>query len=179
MANKRKQILTPEADKQLVVAFTTCKDGEMRTRIQAVRLYGNEVPVNEITNLTGLPRRTILRWYGRYRQQGLGGFVDNRQGGNHQYLTDEQIQDLAAKLHQYRPVDLFGQKEAATADGLHWCISDLRRAINHWYGIDYKRNASYRQLFQKCGFSWQRTAKVFRSRSEMKVAEFEEQLEKK
>ena len=72
MANKRKQILTPEADKQLLVAFTTCKDGEMRTRIQAVRLYGNEVPVNEITYLTGLPRRTILRWCGRYLQQGLG-----------------------------------------------------------------------------------------------------------
>ncbi|MCB8981124.1 MAG: helix-turn-helix domain-containing protein [Ardenticatenaceae bacterium] len=52
----------------------------MRTRIQAVRLYGNEVPVNEITNLTGLPRRTILRWYGRYRQQGLGDLLTTAKG---------------------------------------------------------------------------------------------------
>jgi len=89
----RKQLLTQEADKQLLLAFTACKDGEMRTRIQAARLYGSEVPVKEITHLTGLPRRTIIRWYGRYLKQGLSGFVDNRQGGNHQYLTDEQIQD--------------------------------------------------------------------------------------
>ena len=150
----------------------------MRTRIQAARLYGSEVPVKEITHLTGLPRRTIIRWYKRYLQQGLPGFVDNRQGGNHQYLNDKQIQDLAMKLHQYRPVDLFSREEVATADGLHWCIPDLRRSIKQWYGIEYKRDASYRQLFQKCGFSWQRTAKVFRSRSERKVAAFEDHLEK-
>ena len=127
MANKRKQLLSPDADKQLLLAFTECKDGEMRTRIQAVRLYGSEVPVKEITHLTGLPRRTILRWYGRYLQQGLSGFVDNRQGGNHQYLTDKQIQALALKLHQYRPVDLFGREEVATADR-HEAEGDLIKA---------------------------------------------------
>lgn len=178
MANKRKQLLTPEAEQQLLLAFTECKDGEMRTKIQAVRLYGQDVPVTEITNLTGLPRRTINRWYGRYLQQGLAGFVDRRQGGNHQYLTNEQIQDLALKLHQYRPVDLFGREKTATVDGQHWCVPDLRQAVKQWYGIEYKTSVSYRQLFQKCGFSYQRTAKVFRSRSETKVADFEEQVEK-
>lgn len=178
MANKRKQLLSPEADRQLLLAFTKCKDGEMRTKIQAVRLYGSDIPVTEITHLTGLPRRTINRWYGRYLAQGLNGFVDNRQGGNHQYLTDEQIQDLALKLHQYRPIDLFGLAKVVTADGQHWCVPDLRQAVQQWYSIEYKTDASYRQLFQKCGFSYQRTAKVFRSRSEMKAADFEEQVEK-
>ena len=178
MTNKRKQLLSPEADQQLLLAFTQCKDGEMRTKIQAVRLYGTDVPVADITHLTGLPRRTINRWYGRYLQQGLNGFVDKRQGGNHQYLTDEQIQDLALKLHQYRPVDVFGLEKVATADGQHWCVPDLRQAVKQWYGIEYKTDTSYRQLFQKCGFSYQRTTKVFRSRSETKVADFEEQVEK-
>ena len=150
----------------------------MRTNIQAVRLYGNNMPVNEITNLTGLPRRTINRWYGRYLRWGVSGFVDNRQGGNHYYLTKEQIQDLAIRLIQYRPVDLFGRDNTATADGQHWCVPDLRQAVKQWYGIEYKTDASYRQLFQKCGFSYQRTAKVFRSRSETKVGDFEEQVEK-
>ena len=63
MANKRKQLLKPEEDEKLLLAFKECKDGEMRTKIQAVRLYGNNVPVVEITNLTGLPRRTINRCY--------------------------------------------------------------------------------------------------------------------
>jgi transposase len=178
MANKRKHLLSPEEDQKLLLAFTECKDGEMRTKIQAVRLYGNNVPVTEISNLTGLPRRTINRWYGRYLQLGLSGFVDKRQGGNHQYLTDEQIQDLAVKLKQYRPVDLLGLENVVTADGLHWCVPDLRQAVQQWYGVTYKTAASYHQLFQKCGFSYQRTAKVFRSRSEWKVADFAEQLEK-
>jgi transposase len=179
MTNKRKQLLSPEADQQLLLAFTECKNGAMRTKIQAVRLYGNDVPVPEITNLTGLPRRTINRWYRRYLQQGLSGFVDRRQGGNYQYLTHEQIQELALRLKQYRPVDLFGLEKVATADGLYWCVPDLKRTVKQWYGIEYKTGTSYQQLFQKCGFSYQRTAKVFRSRSELKVAEFEEQVEKK
>lgn len=178
MANKRKQLLSPETDQKLLLAFSQCKDGEMRTKIQAVRLYGKNIPVSEITTLTGLPRRTIHRWYRRYLQQGLSGFVDKRPGGNHRYLSEAQIQDLALKLHQYRPVDLFGSEKAATADGQHWCVPDLRQAVKQWYGVEYKTDASYRQLFHKCGFSYQRTAKVFRSRSESKVADFAEQVEK-
>lgn len=178
MANKRKHLLSPEEDRQLLLAFTECKDGEMRTKIQAVRLYGNNIPVAEITNVTGLPRRTINRWYGRYLQLGLGGFVDNRQGGNHQYLTQAQEEDLAVKLNQYRPVDLFGLEEVATADGLHWCVPDLQKAVQQWYGVTYKTAASCHRLFRICGFSYQRTAKVFRSRSERKVADFEEEVEK-
>lgn len=178
MANKRKQLLTAEEDQQLLLAFTKCKDGEMRTKIQAVRLYGNEVPVTEITHLTGLPRRTILRWYSRYLRTGLSGFVDRRQGGNRQYLSDGQIAELGKELNQYRPVDLFGLEQVATADGLHWSVPDLKRAVQQLYGIEYKTDVSYRQLFQKCGFSYQRTSKVFRSRSETKVADFEEAVEK-
>ena len=179
MANKRKQLLMPEEDQKLLLAFTECKDGEMRTKIQAVRLYGNNVLVTEITHLTGLPRRTINRWYSRYLRLGLSGFVDNRRGGNNTYLTDEQRQDLTKKLNQYRPVDLLGLEKVATAAGLHWSVPDLRQAVKQWYGVEYKTAASYHQLFQKCDFSYQRTAKVYRSRSETKVAEFEEMVEKK
>jgi transposase len=108
----------------------------------------------------------------------LSGFVDNRQGGNNTYLTAEKIQDLAEKLNQYRPVDLLGLEKVATAEGLHWSVPDLRQAVKQWYGVEYKTAASYHRLFRLCDFSYQRTAKVFRSRSEMKVAEFEEMVEK-
>ena len=110
MTNKRKQLLEPEEDRKLLLAFTECKDGEMRTKIQAVRLYGTNMPVAEITNLTGLPRRTINRWHSRYLRLGLSGFVDNRRGGNNTYLTDEQIEDLAKKLNQYRQLTCLAWK---------------------------------------------------------------------
>ena len=76
-------------------------------------------------------------------------------------------------------MDALGPQRVATADGLYWCVPDLKQVVKQWYGITYKSDASYRELFAKCGFSYQRSAKVFRSRSERKVAEFEETAEKK
>ncbi len=176
--NNRKYLLSEQEDNNLMVAFTQCKEGEMRTKIQAVRLYGTNRPIKEIIDLTGLPTRTIHRWYKRYLELGISGFVDNRQGGNHKYLTDGQIQDLRQKLQQYRPIDLFPIEEIMTADGLHWTVPDLRRAVKMWYEITYKQDNSYRLLFGKCGFSYQRASQIYRSRSEKQVAEFEEAVEK-
>ena len=179
MTNKRKHLLTPEEGKQLLLAFTQCKDGDMRTNIQAVRLYGNNKPIPEINDITGLPRRTINRWYQRYQQHGLASFVDNRQGGNRRHLTTDQIKELRHKLNRYRPLDVLGESLVSTGNGLYWCVPDLKQIVWHWYKVSYKSDTSYRQLFAKCGFSYQRSEKVYRSRSEEKVAEFEEQLEKK
>ena len=176
---KRKHLLSQEEERDLILAFTNCEDGEMRTKIQAVRLYGTKRPLNEIVEITTLPPRTIHRWYQRYREQGVAGFVDRRQGGNHKYLTDEQIAELGTKLRRYRPVDLFGSGQTALADGLHWTVPDLKRAVQQWYQVSYQRPTSYQQLFQRCAYSYQRTAKVYRSRSEAKVADFAETAEKK
>lgn len=143
----------------------------MRTRIQAVRLYGKNQPVSEIIEITGLPRRTINRWYSKYLEEGISGFVEKRQGGNHQYLTDEQIQDLKMKLHQYRPVDVLGREQAATSDGLHWCINDLRQAIQQWYkGRVGTRRVTFRYFSvppsqnRACDFHRTRLARINKSR---------------
>lgn len=77
-----------------------------------------------------------------------------------------------------RPVEVLGPERVATASGQHWTIPDLALALQQWHGIHYRSNSSYRELFHRCGFSYQRSAKVFRSRSAAQVAEFEEQLEK-
>jgi transposase len=50
--------------------------------------------------------------------------------------------------------------------------------VEQWYGVSYQSNSSYYRLFDLCGFSYQHPAKVYKSRSAVKVAEFEEQLEK-
>jgi transposase len=54
----------------------------------------------------------------------------------------------------------------------------LQQALQLWYGVTYRRPTSYRQLLKRCGFSYQRPSRVYRSRSARKVAEFEAQLEK-
>ena len=170
--------LTEDQVKELANAYTNCRDGLTRTRYQAVRLYGTGYPVKEIRNITGCSRTSLLDWCRIYRTEGVAGLIDKRKGGNRDRFTEQQIGELTTRLRTYTPAGLFG-KTAATADGQFWTVEDLQRVVQQWYSVQYKARGSYRQLFARCGFSYQRPAKIYRSRSEAKVAEFEEQLEKK
>ncbi len=175
---RQRQLLNGTEVRELRVAYETCKNGPARTRLQAVRLYGSGYPTQEIETITGTERRLLLRWYAKYRRGGPAALYDQRKGGNHQALTAEQLAEVRAKLHQYRPVDVLGKGQVATADGLHWTVPDLKRALAMWQDVSYRSDTSYRTLLKRCGFSFQRTSKQYRSRSEVRLAEFEEQLEK-
>ena len=178
MAGKRKFQLTEQQSQELKAAFRESVDGETRTRLQAVRLYGTGYRVEDVREITGCSRRSLLRWCQKYRLEGIADLVDQRQGGNRAMLTAAQVEDVAAKLRQYRPVDVLGTASVATASGQHWTVPDLKRALQQWHGLVYQSDSSYRELFGRCGFTYQRSAKVFRSRSTEQVAVFEEQLEK-
>ncbi len=165
------------SDEQAVVlhsAFLQEKHGPTRTRYQAVRLYGSRYRLDDVIDITGCARTSLFDWCRAYRRDGLSGLVDKRAGGNSRKLTLEQIEELGTKLRRYSPKNLFG-KEA----GLYWSVEALRRAVARWYGVAYKQNGSYHRLFRRCGFSYQRPAKVYKSRREEDVLDFEQRLEKK
>jgi transposase len=108
---------------------------------------------------------------------GVEALVDKRVGGNRAKLTPAEIEDLNRRLRVYTPGDLFGPT-AATVDAQFWMLPDLKRAVQQWHGVSYQSNSSYYRLFGRCGFSYQRPTKAYKSRSATKIAEFEEQLEK-
>jgi len=174
---KRQFILTAAQAAELRQAYQRTKDGPTRTRYQAVWLYGTGYPVAHIEALTGCSRTSLMHWCQGYRTQGITGLVDRRVGGNRAKLTPAQRQQLRAKLQQYTPRQLFGA-ESATADGQFWTVPDLQRALQQWFGVRWDSATSYRALFAACGFSYQRTQKVFKSRREPDIVTFEEQLEK-
>jgi transposase len=169
--------LSPEQVKELTNAYANCKDGPTRTRYQAVRLYGTGYPVTEVMNITGCSCTSLMQWCCAYRKAGSAALLDQRLGGNRARLTAAQIADLKGRLLLYTPADLFGPT-AASAEGQFWSIADLRRAMQQWYSVSYQSPSSYRRYFDLCGFSYQRPAKVYQSRSEIQVAEFEAELEK-
>ena len=169
--------LNDEAANALMAAYHRTKDGLHRTRLQAVRLYGLGYAVTEIQTITGCARSSLMEWCRAYLAHGVAGLADHRAGGNSAKLTREQIGDLGRKLHQYTPRSLFGP-DAATADGHAWTVDDLRRAVAYWYGITYQSVVSYYTLFDRCGFSYHRPTKVFKSRNDRAVLELETQLEK-
>jgi transposase len=175
---KRKFILREQERKQLKQANTQSKDAETRTRDQAVLLYGEGYAEKEIERITGCSRTSLMEWCRAYRQDPSQGLVDKRAGGNSAKLSKAQIEDLYHKLYEYTPRDLFGAG-AGTADGQFWTTMDLGRVIRKWYGVEYGSRSSYTRIFALCEFSFQKTEKVFKSHSQYKVADFEEQLEKK
>jgi transposase len=174
---KRQFKLTEQEEKELQRAFLNTKDGATRIRYQAVRLYGQGYAVEEICQITGCSRTSLLEWCAKYRANGLGRLIDHRGGAHRAKLTAEQVEEVADKLRTYTPYQLFGP-EAYTASGQHWTVPDLARVIEQWYGVSWKSRSSYRELFAQCRFSYQRTEKVYKSRRERAVMDFEERVEK-
>ena len=158
-------------------AYDRTKDGPTRTRDQAVRLYGTGYPVAQIVEITGCSRTSLMDWCRLYRDRGVAALVDGRVGGNRAKLTPEQRETVRASLHQYTPRQLFGPT-TATPDGQFWTVPDLKRAVQEWFGVTWRSPSSYLALLADCGFTYQRTQKVYKSRSERDILAFEEQLEK-
>jgi transposase len=156
-------------------AYRRCKDADTRTRYQAVRLYGTGLSEAEIEQITGCSRTSLLEWCRAYRADPSQGLVDKRVGGNRAKLSSLQVEELQQMLHQYTPKERLGSK---ANDGQFWSVADLALVVQERYGVEYQSRTSYVRLLHVCGFSYQKTEKVFKSRSETKVAEFEEQLEK-
>ena len=152
-----------------------CKAAETRTRYQAVRLYGEGTSEVEIEQITGCSRTSLMEWCRAYRADPAQGLVDKRAGGNRAKLSNLQIEELQDMLHQYMPKERLGAK---ASHGQFWNVADLALVVQEQYGIEYQSRTSYVCLLHLCGFSYQQTEKVFKSRSAMKVADFEEQFEK-
>ncbi|HKI53134.1 MAG TPA: helix-turn-helix domain-containing protein [Anaerolineales bacterium] len=174
---KRKFILTEAERKELLQAYRSCKNAGTRTRYQAVRLYGEGYPVKEIMQITGCSRSSLMEWCRAYREDHSQGLVDKRAGGNRAKLSKLQIEVLQQMLHQYTPKERLGSK-AGTVNGQFWSVEDLALVVREQYGVEYQSRTSYSQLLHLCGFGYQKTEKIFKSRSQTQVADFEEQLEK-
>jgi transposase len=168
--------LSESEEQGLQVAYLHCADGPTRTRYQAVRLYGIGYSVDEVLQICGGSRRSLLEWCQRYRQEGITGLVDHRVGGNRSQLLLLEIEALSQLLQRHTPAQLLGS--AVTGDGTHWCVGDLQQVVFTRFGIRYQSQTSYRTLLARCDFSYQRATKQYKSRSEIKVMDFEEQLEK-
>ena len=118
-----------------------------------------------------------MEWCRAYRADRSQGWVDHRVGGNSAKLNQWQIEELQEKMHQYTPQELFGTR-ASTVNGQFWTVEDLMRMVQEQYGVEYKSRTPYTSLLSLCGLSYQKTEKIFKSHSQAKVADFEEQLEK-
>lgn len=177
--SKREFELNEQALTELWMAYDRTEDPKAQRRLQAVRLYGQWRPMADIEVIVGCDKRSVLRWCARYQEEGIAGLESKWQGGNNAKLSAEQRQEVKEKLHLYRP-DHVLSPEVRISQGEYWTISDLQLAVYEWYGVSWQSDTSYRTLMHDCGFTLQRTEKVYRQRpDEQTVADFEAALEKK
>jgi transposase len=171
---KRQLQLTEKENSQFREAEAQTRDVYELKRLQAIRLYGSGIGIAEIQEMVGAGESTIRQWAMAYRAAGLAGLRSKWHGKNANKLRDEEREQIKQRLHQYRPVDL----HLSTRE--YWTVSDLRIAVEQWFGVIYRDETSYQILLHKSGFSYQRTTKIYRSRpGEVALANFEAELEKK
>ena len=175
---KRKFKLSPTQINELKAAYRQCQDGPAKIRYQAVRLYGTGYAVAEIEEISGCSRPSLMEWCRAYRQYGVAGLVDQRRGGNRAKLTPVEIERIKQRLELYSPAQLWGPADCY-GEGQFWTVPDLARLVEQEYQVKYKSDTSYRTLFELCDFSCRRPGSHYRSRNEMAVLEFEQQVEKK
>ncbi len=176
--NTRSLRLTQAEADELQEAYRHCQNPITKTRFQAVRLYATGYCVKQIEDICGCTARSLLNWTRAFQQGGLAALLDHRRGGNRARLKPEQIEALQNKLHGYTPAQLLG-RDQCNGDGQFWTPPDLARLLEREYGVLYQSRTSYQTLLQKCGLSYQRPAKQYKSHSEAKLMDFEEMLEKK
>ncbi len=169
--------LTEKQVGELWRAYDECGDADTKIRYQAVRLYGTAYPLQTILEVTGCSLSSLREWVRAYRLAGLGVLVDHRSGGNSAKLTLHQRREVEDRLQQFTPHQILGA-QVHTSSGQFWTVEDLQDAVHRWYGVQYQSRVSYYNLFHRCGFSYQRTEKVFKSQRPAEIAAFQEQVEK-
>jgi len=176
---KRHFQLNEQAIEQFRQAEQQTRDVHELKRLQAVRLYGTGMTIKQIMDIHNCGASSIREWVQKYQQGGLSVLRSNWSSQNASKLTREQQADLRTRLHAYGPDQLLSA-EVRVSEGRFWTVSDLMVVVEQWYDVTYQDAGSYRNLFKRCGFSYQRAEQVYKSRpSEAEVAEFEAELEKK
>jgi transposase len=176
--SRQRQPTNEHEIKELQSASHQSKEAGTRTRWQAVKVYFQGYAWQEVVAITGSNRSCLMDWCRKYRQGGIAGLQDHRGGPVRAKLQTEQLGELKQKLGEYRPRDLF-RSECGSSSGAYWTMVDLARAVERWYGVRWKSRSSYPEVFAACGYTFQRTEKVFKSRKDSDVLDFEAELEKK
>src|SRR5437773_11322029 len=72
-------------------------------RLQAVRLYGSGLSIEDIIDMLGSSERSILRWVSDYQTEGVVGLQPRWKGENANKLSSAQRAEIKRQVEQYRP----------------------------------------------------------------------------
>ena len=77
-------------------------DPQELKRLQAVRTYGSQVPIHQITAVVGCSQDRVRHWSHRYKQDGLDGMRSQCSTQNAAKLTVDQKLQIKQRLRPMR-----------------------------------------------------------------------------
>ena len=110
------------------------KDKRVSQRLRILMMRYEGYKVREIAQITGMRINSISQLCRRYREQGLGRFIENKYGGNHRALTEEQEKEILERF------------EKAAEAGQEVTAREIKAAFDEVRGKDTGRGYIYMLL---------------------------------
>jgi|SRR5208283_3344014 len=152
-------------------AYHQAQQGREKVRYLTLKLLAQGYTRKEVSTIVGVSLGAIGKWVTGYHHRGVEGLQEKGQPGNHHQLTVEQKDQIGKILKEKTPEDCgYG--------GRFWTVELLKGWVRKEYGIFYRCDQSYRNLFQRAGFSFHKPKKVHKNQSPYMRKRFEEKLKK-
>ncbi|MBP2642843.1 MAG: transposase (21) [Firmicutes bacterium] len=131
---KKRFLLSKEQVTEVEKAMKSTRPVRECKRLQAIYLYGTNLPIEEVMRLTQLKRSSINNIYRRYQIDGLDCIHDAKRSGRPSRLTKQQEGELRDVFINRIPADL-----GFTAH-YNWTAGIVAKFIKKTYGYTYSLN---------------------------------------
>ncbi len=169
MGDMRIKNLPEDKLKELDSAFKKSKNTKERNRIQVIRLLAKGYSHSQVTEITELKPPTITELVGKYNKRGITALLLAKHPKNNTKLSTEQKEEIKELLSD----DTKTPSSLGLGEDLRfWSTPLLKIWVRNKYNIEFKSERSYHRLFQYCGFSFHKPAKIDRKKDSNKRKEF-------
>lgn len=142
-------------------------------RIQAVLLNKKGYALKKIVDITQKSEDAIENWITAYNKNGLKSLRTKPQTGIHNSkLTNEQKDSIKKLIINHSPSEY-------KYNGDFWSVPLLKQLIKDTYNVTYKTAKAYRDLFNYCGFSYQKAEYIDHRKDSGQTEHFKKRFEKK
>lgn len=149
-----------------------------KRRLNAVRLLTKGYSHKQAAEILDYKLSYIEDLAKTYNREGISGLFAKENPKNRAYLNDKQKDAIAQAIKEFKtPNDT--QLLSLPAERNFWSVATLREFVKKKYGVEYKSKTTYRQLFRRAGFSYQRVQFVDKRRDSQEAEEFRKRFSMK
>jgi transposase len=156
---------------KLKIFLKTTKQPNERDRARAILKLIAGRKRKEVANFFDIHIKTLDKWQGTFKEQGIDGLRTESQIGNNYKLSQAKKEEIKTAINKNAPEEL-------KLKGKFWTVDLLKKFVKKQYKVVYKSEISYHNLFKFCGFSYHKPNKVNKRQNPHMRQRFEDVLKK-